>query len=376
MRTETSGRKRKAPKNTEWRGDTLHGRIRIKGKLSRWSLRTDDVELAKQLVAEDIARMKAAAFHGDQRVRYEDMAAAWGERHILHEVGARTAHRYAVSLAQIEPFLIECFLDEIDRDKISQIVEARRAKGVKTATIRRDLTALASVLDYAEVENNPARARLVKLKERRDPIVLPEPPHIERVISRAPAAIAPLIRLAWSTGCRLEELTTAEHGRVDKVRKQLTVVGKGNKLRVIELGAAGYEIVRALTPRIGCKWLFWQDVTGADGKTTFSPLRDVSSRFAKVVKAEMRGAVKAAKAAGHDQADFRPFRLHDLRHRHAVDFLQAGGSIYDLQLRLGHTSVMTTEIYLKFLTPEEARAAKYGVAKGVAAPAVSNGEAS
>ena len=352
-------RKRKAPKNTEWRGYLLHGRIRIKGRLHRWSLRTSDVELAKQLVAEDIARLKSAAFHGDHRVKWNDMVASWGERHIVHEVGPRTVQRYAMSLKQLEPFLFECFLDEVDKDKVSQIVEARRAKGVSTATIRRDLTAMASVLDYAEVDGNPARARLVKLKERRDPIVLLDPAHIERVIRRAPAALAPLIRLAWSTGCRLEELTTAEHGRVDKIRKQLTVVGKGNKLRVIELDADGYEIVRALPVRLGCKWLFWQ----GNGQ----PLRDVSSRFAKVVKKELRAALKAAKEAGHDEPDFRPFRFHDLRHRHAVEFLRAGGSIYDLQLRLGHTSVMTTEIYLKFLTPEEARAAKYGRAAPAAA---------
>lgn len=355
MPAEKISRRRKAPKNTEWRGDTLHGRIRIKGKLRRWSLRTGDVELARQLVAEDIARLKTAAFHGDQRVKYMDIVASWAERHILHEVGPRTAHRYAVSLKQLEPFLLDCFLDEIDKDKVGQIVEARRAKGVSTATIRRDLTALSSVLDYAEVENNPARSRLVKLKERRDPIVLPEAAYIERTIQRAPAALAPLVAVAWRTGCRLEELTTAERSRLDHTHRQLTVVGKGNKLRVIDLDFGGaYDLLRALPVRLGCRWLFWQGIG--------EPLRDVSSRFAKVVKAEMKAAEKAATDAGHEEPDFRPFRFHDLRHRHAVDFLKAGGSIYDLQLRLGHTSVMTTEIYLKFLTPEEARAVKYGTA--------------
>ena len=56
---------------------------------------------------------------------------------------------------------------------------------------------------------------------------------------------------------------------------------------------------------------------------------------------------------------FPPFRFHDLRHRRAVDWLKAARSIYDLQQRLGHASVKTTEIYLKFLTSEEARATMY-----------------
>ena len=47
------------------------------------------------------------------------------------------------------------------------------------------------------------------------------------------------------------------------------------------------------------------------------------------------------------------FRIHDLRHKFAVDYLRAGGSIYQLQQHLGHTSVVTTEGYLAYITPEQ-----------------------
>lgn len=356
MPAEKSPRRRKAPKNTEWRGDTLHGRTRIKGKLHRWSLRTGDVDFAKQAVAEDIARLKAAVFHSDTRVKYADLAAAWAERHILHDVGARTAHRYAVSLKQLEPHLIELFVDEIVDTKVKEIVDKRRAAGVSTATIRRDLTALGSVLDYGEITPNPARARSAKLRERRDPIVLPELAHVDRVIARAPAMLGAIAAAALATGCRQEELVTAERPRLDHTHKQLTVIGKGNKLRVIALNAAAYDVLRALPTRLNCKWLFWQESAGADGKPTVGPLRDVAGRFAKLVKA----TAKAARKAG---ADFRPMTFHHLRHRYAVDFLKRrDGTIYDLQQQLGHTSVATTEIYLKYLTAEEARAAKFGAA--------------
>lgn len=52
------------------------------------------------------------------------------------------------------------------------------------------------------------------------------------------------------------------------------------------------------------------------------------------------------------------FRFHDLRHLHAVNWLKDGRSIYDLQRRLGHSSIKTTEEYCRFLTPEEDRAVK------------------
>lgn len=353
MREPKPSRRRKAPKNTEWHGGTLYGRIRIKGQLRRWSLRTGDVETAKLRVAQDIETLRAAAFYGDNRAKYKDIAASWAERHVVHEVGPRTAQRYAVSLRQLEPFLVGLFLDEVDKDKVDEIVIARRAAGVSTATIRRDLTALSSVLNFADVAENVALLRLRRLKERRDPIVLPEPAHIERVMGRAPGRLPALIETAWRAGCRLEELVTAERSKLDHTHRQLTVRGKGNKVRVVDLSFGNaYEVLRALPVRLGCKWLFWH----GDGQ----PYRNLSSRFAALVRGVNQTAIEEAREAKHDEPDFRIFRFHDLRHRHAVDWLKAGRSIYDLQQRLGHASIKTTEIYLAFLTPEEARAAMFG----------------
>ena len=352
-RERRAPRRRKAPPNTEWHGNVLYGRKAIAGKLRRWSLRTGDVEVARLRVTQDIEEMTAAAFYGDNRIRYMDMVASWAEKFITHEVGPRTARRYAVSLRQLEPVLIDLYLDQVDRAKIGEIVDHRRAAGVSTATIRRDLTALGSVLDYAEVPDNPALERLRKLKERRDPIVLPEVAHIRRMIARCPGRMSALVEAAWKTGCRQEELVTAERAKLDHQRRQLTVRGKRNKQRVIDLDFdGGYELLRALPVRLGCRWLFWHH----DG----APYRNLSSRFATLVAGEHAAALKRAKAEGHAEADFRPFRFHDLRHRHAVDWLRAGRSIYDLQQRLGHRSIKTTEIYLEFLTPDEQRAVKYG----------------
>jgi integrase/recombinase XerD len=373
MSAEKSARRRKAPKNTEWRGDTLHGRIRIKGKLHRWSLRTGDVKLAAQLVEEDIERLKASAYHDGPRIKWLDLAASWAERHILHEVGPRTAERYATSLEQLKPLMPE-HVDEITKATIGKIVDARRAAGRSNATINRDLTAVKSVLDFGEVEDNPVGVYLhpggrkkSKLKERRDPIILPELPHVERVVARATPMLGAIATASLLTGCRQDELVTAERTRIDHAHKNLTLIGKGNKLRVISLNAAAYAFLCSVPPRLGCKWLFWSEQTDGRGKVTVGPLLNVASRFYKLVKSEVRAAQKTADKAG-GEVEFRRFTFHHLRHRYAVDYLRhREGSIYDLQQQLGHTSVTTTEMYLKFLTPEEARAAKFGAPPAAAA---------
>lgn len=345
---------RKAPSNCYWRGHVLWGRIQVKGTEIKWSLRTGDAAIAKRRVKDRRDREIAVAHFGDDRKSYDDTFTRWSG-HIISQVSPTTAERYACSLSQLAPWLRPLFVDEINKAMVNQIVDARRTAGVSIATIRRDLTALSSVLDYAEHrdwrEGNPALPALRRLKERREPIVLPDHGHITRVAARAPGMLSVLTLAALRTGCRQDELVRAERNNLDRQRRQLTVLGKGNRPRVIELDEDTFESLRALPAAIGCRWLFWH----GDGE----PYRNVSSRFAAIVKAEYRAAQKAAQAVGNDKdPGFRPFRFHDLRHRHAVDWLKSGRSIYDLKERLGHRSIKTTEIYLAFLTPEEARTVK------------------
>lgn len=345
--------KRKAPRNTYWRGSVLWGRTKVAGREYKWSLRTSDAAVAKRRVKAECERLVAERHFGEQRHKYEDVFAEWSD-HIVTQVGHRTAERYAVSLKQLEPELIPLFIDEIDKATVLQIVKRRREEGVATATIRRDLSALSSVLEFSEDheyrEGNPALARLRKLKERRDPIVLPEHAHIERVAKRADPMLAAMTRAALSSGCRQSELVYAERHSFDADRKQLTVIGKRKKIRTLDLDDATVAAIKSLPVCLGCKYLFWH----GDGE----PFRGVSSTFRYLVRAELRAAQKAAQQQGLREPDFRRFTFHHLRHRHAVDWLKSGRSIYDLQKRLGHTSIKTTEIYLDFLTAEEQRIVK------------------
>ena len=216
------------------------------------------------------------------------------------------------------------------------------------ATIKRDLVALSSVLNFAIDQgwrdDNPVLPRMRRVKERRDPIVLPNPIHVDLLIARCPGMVADLVKAAIATGARQDELLKARRDQIDHDRRQLTLLGKGNKVRVIDLDPyGGYRLLQGLPVFARKPLLFWH--SEGEGYKNFA------SQFAAVV-------VRAAAWAKANGIDFRPFRFHDLRHLHAVTWLKDGRSIYDLQARLGHTSIKTTEMYLRYLTPDEERTAK------------------
>jgi integrase/recombinase XerD len=375
--------KRKAPAGCFWRDDVLYGRIQTNGGDIKWSLRTDDPKIAASRRKLERDRVVAAQRYGDQRRTFSEAMEAWG-RDIAKKVGGSTLRRYASSLAVLQPFLEGLYLDEIDKKLIGSIVESRRdnpyvPKGKKNpitvsiATIKRDLTALSSVFDFCVdeewMETNPAmewlkpgRRKKSRLQERRDPIVLPDPAHIRMVIDRAPRMVADMTRAALKTGARLDELKKSQRHHFDRDRKQLTIIGKRNKLRVIDLEDAGddfgFQVLSGLPFTMETSALFWHRREAKKrsklGQQLARPYRELN--FDRLVE-------EIAEQAHKQDQEFRPFRFHDLRHVHAVNWLKSGRSIYVLQQRLGHTSVKTTEMYLAYLTPEEKRTVMFGVAK-------------
>jgi integrase/recombinase XerD len=373
----------KAPKGCYWREGTLWGRIQAGGRDYRWSLRTDDPKVARERRKIERDRVVASQRYGDHRRMLSEAVEAWG-RFIADKIGPKTLTRYLSSLAVLQPHLEGLYLDEIDKKLIGSIVESRKntpyvPKGkkhpilVKPATIKRDLTALSSVFDFCVDEEwlttnpamdwlKPGHRKKSRLQERRDPIVLPEAAHIDMVIANAPGRFADLIRAAVLTGARLEELAKGARRHFDRERKQLTVVGKRSKLRVIALEDAGedfgFRLFSNLPAAIETKALFWHRPPKGQqqqGEPAARPYSQVSSNFRRIVAATAKQAQKQAQ-------DFRPFAFHHLRHYHAVQWLKSGRSIYTLQQRLGHTSVKTTEVYLAYLTADEKHRVMFGTA--------------
>jgi integrase/recombinase XerD len=330
-------------------------RLKVRGHEYRASLRTRSLGLAERRLKALRQQIEDTAYFGaSDPVSWEAAVVSWASAWQRLGIKPRTGARYAQSLACCRHWLDGKQTHEIDGDLLKQIIRARGKHGITNATIRRDLTAISSVLghcvDEGWIEENPAHMLdRSRFKEKRLPIVLPRADSIAQVFAEQ-SRFMDMAELSLETGMRQEEVAGLEHDRIDRKRMAATLEEtKGNAVRQVTLTDKALAIIDRQPRNIRTKWVFWH----GNGER----YRNVDSSFYALVK-------RVARKAAQSGRDFRRFRFHDLRHLFAVTYLrERRGTIYALQQELGHKSIKTTEEYLRHLTPDEQLAAKFGAAQ-------------
>lgn len=330
-------------KNLFKRGSVWWLEARIEGHKIKESLGTDDLVVARRARDKRIAELRTM---GGVKKKWNDAAAEWLKwTAAKHSKSDQTIQRYLVSLEQCRPYLEVHNIDKIDGRVILKLIELRKEKGITDATIRRDLTAISAVLKFAENKNwregNPAIAKRGLLEETVDPITLPTQSEIDAILAQCSARFGALINAARLTGCRQAELVLAQWDGFSDNRRTLTVIGKGNKRRTINLSDEAHALIRS-QPRVPGSGLIFCKEDGA----AFSQAASDFTHIRREANKKRRNEIT--------------FRFHDLRHLYAVEALHGGMSLYKLQKQLGHTTIKITERYLEFVSPEEQEHAMRG----------------
>jgi len=147
-----------------------------------------------------------------------------------------------------------------------------------------------------------------------------------------------LLELLYGSGLRVSELVGLPLAAARRDQRFLLVRGKGDKERLVPLGAparaalAAYLAVRShfLGAGESTRWLF--PSRGAEGHLT--------RRWCGALLKEL------AIAAGIDPARLSP---HVLRHAFATHLLDHGADLRSVQAMLGHADITTTQIYTHVL---------------------------
>jgi integrase/recombinase XerC len=227
---------------------------------------------------------------------------------------------------------------------VRAFLAARRAEGIESRSLMRQLAALRSFARHLERARHGTASALAAIRSpkiaRRLPRPLPAPaavamtrPGLRTVAGREAWVLsrdAAVLALLYGAGLRISEALgikrrDAPTGTGDSV----TVTGKGGKARAVPIIT---PVRRAIEDYLAiCPYHLSPDgplFVGAKG----GPL---SARVVQLAAAELRGALGLPDTA----------TPHALRHSFATHLLARGGELRAIQELLGHASLSTTQIY-------------------------------
>jgi site-specific recombinase XerD len=219
-------------------------------------------------------------------------------------------------------------VDEISTDQVKDFLQhAIEAKKVSVSYINQTISAV-KILQHDVIGRDwdPVKIR----RPRRDiklPVVLSKEEVKSLIETTRNLKHRAILAVIYSAGLRISELSSLRPSDIDSDRKQIRVIGKGNKYRYTLLSENTLDMLRmywrAYKPE---RYLF-------EGQKQGHP---ISRETIQVVFKH------ACKKAGIN----KPASVHSLRHSFATHLLENGVNLKIIQSLLGHSSLRTTSIYL------------------------------
>jgi integrase/recombinase XerD len=151
-----------------------------------------------------------------------------------------------------------------------------------------------------------------------------------------------MLELLYATGLRVSELVGLTLNDVDLETRVLKARGKGNKERLVPVGAPAAEAIRAYLGGARQQLL----------KGRRSPDLFVTPRGGRMTR---HGFARLLDRHGRAARIGRTISPHKLRHAFATHLLAGGADLRAVQAMLGHADVATTQIYTHVDTTQARR---------------------
>jgi site-specific recombinase XerD len=274
---------------------------------------------------------------------------------VTRDLSPHTIRAYAGDIGSLERHLgCHMFVQDIDRDRLIAFLEALRASGLSSTSIRRRASGLRGFCKWLQARDlltsDPwAGTPIAVGRARKLPRILPTH-ELDRLLAalRKAAAIDRIsdppqvlwrphesttllaVALMVATGMRVNEVVGIKCQDIDLPGRSLRIIGKGRRERHVFLPNAW---ITGLTRA----YLRTRVVLGLD-----HPQLLFNARHRPLTTSAMRARLtKAAQDAGVSSR----VTPHMLRHTAATQLIEAGVDIRYIQRLLGHASLSTTEIY-------------------------------
>lgn len=238
------------------------------------------------------------------------------------------------------PYVLQA--DTLTKAQLEAWIMARRAAGMSPSGINIYIRAMNAFSAWLADEHKQPQIILKQLKAPQKPVTVFSDADISLLLSFKPRGFYELrtwtlLCLLLDTGLRINEAITLIE--VDFDNLLLTVNGKGGKTRRVPFST---EVRKAL----------WRYKAKSEKRRNGLPNRLFFSSHTGsqlMYRNVMRDVRKLCKKVGITKY----VKLHLTRHTFACHFMKNGGSIYTLSRILGHSSVSTTQIYIRGLGVED-----------------------
>lgn len=142
-----------------------------------------------------------------------------------------------------------------------------------------------------------------------------------------------LLEVLYGCGLRVTELTTLRISNLYPTAEYLKVIGKGNKERIVPVGSTALKLLKIyleeVRVHIGVKKNYEDFIFLSRLGTTLSRVSVFNMVKEMVEKAGIKKSVSP----------------HTFRHSFATHLIEGGADLRAVQEMLGHSSIITTEIY-------------------------------
>jgi integrase/recombinase XerC len=237
-------------------------------------------------------------------------------------------------------------VEQVDLNGVRSWLANQQTRGQARSTVQRRAAAARVFFTWAhETGRTPSNAAATLRSPktvRKLPATL-DRAEAQRMLARAvawseetggPARLrdVAILEMLYATGIRVSELCGLDLPDLDRDRRVLRVIGKGDKQRAVPMGRPAWAALeiwleRGRTIR----------ATPESGAAVF-----IGDRGRRIDQRVVRRVVHRALRLVEGAPDLGP---HGLRHAMATHLLEGGADLRSVQEMLGHASLATTQIY-------------------------------
>jgi integrase/recombinase XerD len=239
----------------------------------------------------------------------------------------RSIDTYIHMLRELEEYY-KCSIDEITADQVKDFLQYSITERNLSVSYINQVISAVKILQKDVLGKDWESIRIKRPRmDKKLPIVLSKEEVKSMIETTRNLKHRTILAVIYSAGLRISEVISLRPSDIDSDRKQIRVLGKGNKYRYTLLSGNTLDMLR----------MYWR---------AYKPVRYLFEGQKKGQPISRGTIQKVFKQSCTRTGIKKQATVHSLRHSFATHLLENGVNLKIIQSLLGHSSLRTTSIYL------------------------------